>query len=478
MLEVFNWINKVLCVYIPRYKICPGHDTPLHYLYDRIVKNVPKTIGWAARGAGKSWLTGLECWFKALYNPRWEAVILGGSLDQSQKSYRATLSFWDIIGDLKYSFLKTEPLLSRTLLKNGASYSISPASTKAVRGPHPNALYIDEFDEIDPVVFRAAMQQPQSKNGYNATWAIISTMHKVGGLMSDWVDNAEARGFRLYTWCILEVMQPCMDYSCSTCVLEGWCHGSMKPKIQEAIKEQLSLEIIEKGDLPIMGYITVEDVISKVKNASIDGKRRGIAIDVDSELFCIRPSRSGLVYSNFDPYVHIIEPFSIPETWVRYRAFDFGFTNPWACIYIAYDKAKDIYYIYDELYETGKSTRDMIPILTDGVRYELQVGDVACPDDIQDLNKSGIKTVAYKQSIPDGLKRVRRLLEKRVDGSYGLYVFKNCVNTTREFESYRYDELSNSEIPVDDNNHLLSALRYLIFALEYGETVIKTGLYV
>lgn len=417
---------------------------------------------------------------KARFFPAWEANILGGSLDQSKKAYQATMNFWRATDDINgRDVLAEEPLISETRFKNGSRYGISTASTRSVRGPHPHCLFLDEIDEMDIEVFNAAMLQPQGDDRYKASWAFTSTWHRADGIMADWINNASARNFKLYKWCILEVMEGCYDYSCSTCnkVLEEQCQGKMKQAMELAESEQLRLGIILPGEPARMGFNSVEDVIAKIESAFISGSQHRISsiIDIDAELFCRKPRRTGLVYSDFDPNIHVIQPFNIPETWVRYRAFDFGFTNPWACVYVAYDKARDIYFIYDELYELGKSTRDLIPVLTDGIKYELQVGDVACPDDIHDLNKAGIATVAYKQAIADGIKRIRRLLKRRVDGNCGLYVFNSCTNTIKEFLSYRYNDQTNSENPIDENNHALSALRYLIFALEYGETVLKHG---
>lgn len=41
----------------------------------------------------------------------------------------------------------------------------------------------------------------------------------------------------------------------------------------------------------------------------------------------------GLVYEEYDPRRHVIEPFEIPRDWHRYQSIDFGYTNPFVCQY-------------------------------------------------------------------------------------------------------------------------------------------------
>src|SRR4030042_828122 len=59
---------------------------------------------------------------------------------------------------------------------------------------------------------------------------------------------------------------------------------------------------------------------------------------------------TGLVYKEFDRDVHVLKAFPIPESWCHYRGVDFGYTNPFACLWIAVDN-DDNWFVYQELYE-------------------------------------------------------------------------------------------------------------------------------
>jgi hypothetical protein len=65
------------------------------------------------------------------------------------------------------------------------------------------------------------------------------------------------------------------------------------------------------------------------------------------------------------------------------------------------------------------------------------------------------------------------LVPSRVEGSPKLFIFSNCVNTIKEFETYRWKEksvsqaqdLNEPDVPDKANDHAMDALRY--FAVSY-----------
>lgn len=65
----------------------------------------------------------------------------------------------------------------------------------------------------------------------------------------------------------------------------------------------------------------------------------------------------GMAFPEFRPDVHVIKPFTIPETWRRFRAVDYGRTNPFCCLWFAIDHDGDLF-VYRELYEAGLNASD------------------------------------------------------------------------------------------------------------------------
>ena len=63
-----------------------------------------------------------------------------------------------------------------------------------------------------------------------------------------------------------------------------------------------------------------------------------------------------------------------------------------------------------------------------------------------------------------GIAKVRSWL-KTADNYVRLYVTSNCINTIKEFKSYKYPE-KGGDRPVDRDNHLMDALRYVLYTVD------------
>lgn len=71
---------------------------------------------------------------------------------------------------------------------------------------------------------------------------------------------------------------------------------------------------------------------------------------------------SGLVFDEWNPEYHLIDPFEIPETWTRYRAIDHGRVNPTAALLAAVDPDGNVY-LYDEYYQVDKVVSENVPAI-------------------------------------------------------------------------------------------------------------------
>lgn len=60
----------------------------------------------------------------------------------------------------------------------------------------------------------------------------------------------------------------------------------------------------------------------------------------------------GAFFSEWDPTVHVIRPFSIPKDWKRWFAMDWGTTSPYAGLWLAEAPNGDIH-VYGEIYGQG-----------------------------------------------------------------------------------------------------------------------------
>lgn len=187
----------------------------------------------------------------------------------------------------------------------------------------------------------------------------------------------------------------------------------------------------------------------------------------------------GVVYDDWDRQVHIIDPFEIPASWRRIRAIDFGYTNPFVCLWIAIDDDCRMY-VYRELYHTKRTVKvhaAQINALSGDETYEFTVADHDA-EGRATLTESGISTRAANKEVNRGIEAVQERIKVAGDGKPRLYVFRNCLverdaalveakqpcSLIEEMDSYSWkkqaDGKPNKEEPEKLHDHAADALRY------------------
>ena len=204
-------------------------------------------------------------------------------------------------------------------------------------------------------------------------------------------------------------------------------------------------------------------------------------------------SAEGVVYEDFSRDVHVLDAGkrpdlfgsdgkpSIPAHWRRIRVVDFGYTNPFVCLWAALDEDGRIY-IYREIYRTRRLVRDHaddIKRLSQGERIETTVVDHDA-EDRATLEDAGIRTVAAWKPIERGIEAVKARLRVSGDGRPRLFVLQGGlvdrdedlaaahkpVSLMDEFENYLYPKADDGrpikEVPVKADDHACDGLRYLV----------------
>lgn len=193
----------------------------------------------------------------------------------------------------------------------------------------------------------------------------------------------------------------------------------------------------------------------------------------------------GVVYEEFDRAIHVIERRPIPESWRRIRAIDFGYTNPFVCLWLAIDPDGRAC-VYRQIYRTGRLVADHaaeIKRLSLGERIEATVADHDA-EDRATLHAAKVLTIAAHKPIKPGIEAVQRRLRPAGDGHPRLFLMEDSLvemdetldeakkpySVDQEFESYSWprgqDGKSMKEVPVDADNHAMDALRYAVAYLD------------
>jgi hypothetical protein len=193
----------------------------------------------------------------------------------------------------------------------------------------------------------------------------------------------------------------------------------------------------------------------------------------------------GAVYE-FDDALHLIDPIPIPATWRIIRVVDFGYTNPFVCQWWAIDHDGRMYLIR-EIYMTRRTVKKHSEKIVGLSQYHNPIEATIADHDAEDratLEENGIPTKAAYKSISVGIQKVEERLKKQGDGKPRLYVFRDALveqdeqlavlkkptSTQEEFAVYMWpkgaDGKSLKEVPVDDNNHGMDAMRYAVMYVD------------
>ncbi len=179
----------------------------------------------------------------------------------------------------------------------------------------------------------------------------------------------------------------------------------------------------------------------------------------------------GLVYALFDREVHVVEPFAPPADWKRVRAIDFGYTNPFVCLWGAVDYDGRLY-IYDEHYKAGALIEEHAQEIHKRGAVSWTVADHDAQERAE-LNAKGVPTTAAIKEVSLGLQRVAERLVVQPDGYPRLFVSGNCVNLLREFGQYVWeppkDGKAVKEEPRKENDHTMDGLKYMVATLDKGK---------
>nr|WP_244407226.1 PBSX family phage terminase large subunit [Sebaldella termitidis] len=178
----------------------------------------------------------------------------------------------------------------------------------------------------------------------------------------------------------------------------------------------------------------------------------------------------GLIYENWEEREFDIEKLLSRTDIKTAFGLDFGYTNDPSGLFCgAVDKANKIIYVFDEFYKKGLSNRKIYEeIKIKGYSKERIRADCAEPKSIDELKRDfGLKIKGArkgKDSINNGIQYIQ---------DYKIIIHPRCVNFITEISNYTWadDRLGDKiNVPIDDFNHLMDAMRYGLEDLIIGAT--------
>lgn len=269
----------------------------------------------------------------------------------------------------------------------------------------------------------------------------------------------------IYEECRMRVMDRQGDIYGTMTPLMGltWVHDEIylnKSNSPEVWCQHMSWE-----DNPYLPPAEVKNMIAALAKSEQESRRHG-------RFF----SANGLVYPEFDPQKHIIDPFPVPPEWYAGIAIDPGLKNPLSAHWYAEDGEGTVFVIAEH-YAAGLDVAAHCariqeickalswPKTADG-KYACLM-DSAANQQTLGADKSvarlfsdfGIVPVTrVNKSVWAGIQKVRRRLCQKEGG---LFVFACCPHMAEEFKTYRYGE---GDAPRKVNDHAMDELRYFIMS--------------
>jgi len=460
--DLKNYVKIFLGVDVPDKRICPEHNSPMDYLWHSFSadfsserKQNGDCVVWANRGGGKTKLAAVGTLLDCIFKPNCQVRILGGSGEQAGRMYEYLMSFLD--GGFE-EFLASDALKKRCRFANNSAVEVLTQSARSVRGQHIHKLRCDEVELFDREVFAAAKFTTQSTNGLLAAMEIISTMHRPYGLMQEVVASAEKFSTPVFKWCMWEVIEKCVDRICSQCPLLDDCRGCAKNAA---------------------GYLKIDDCITAM--------RRSSRACWESEMLCRKPNLENAVFHEFDPAIHI-RSVEYDANLPLYRTLDFGFVNPFVCLWIQVD-GEGVVRVIDE-YVRSRATIDVhaaemkarTPCPEANVAETFcdpagtSSNDVTGTSAVKELRQAGIATRFRKSGIQEGIELIRASI-RAGDGKSRLVISPKCRRLIEAMQCYHYPDNvgqnRSAELPFKDGvyDHPIDALRY--FFVSHCQTCTK-----
>jgi phage terminase large subunit len=169
----------------------------------------------------------------------------------------------------------------------------------------------------------------------------------------------------------------------------------------------------------------------------------------------------GLVYENWKEEAFDIEDIRSRPGIISALGLDFGYTNDPSTLFCGLlDQKEKRLFVFDEMYEKGLSNRKIAEnIQAMGYGKERITADSAEPKSIDELKSLGLRVKGAakgKDSIKNGIQWIQDL---------EIIIHPKCVNFLTEISNYTWDKDkfgTKLNVPIDDFNHLMDAMRYAL----------------
>ena len=189
--------------------------------------------------------------------------------------------------------------------------------------------------------------------------------------------------------------------------------------------------------------------------------------------------KEGAAFTEFDRNIHVVEPFSIPRNWVKFRACDYGYGSYSGVLWFAVSPDEQII-VYRELYCSKVLATDLADMILDAeaddgnIKYGVldsslwhKRGDTG-PSLAEQMIMKGCRfrpSDRSKGSRVSGKNEIhRRLQVDEFTEEPRLVFFNTCTNMVSQLPALPLDKKNPEDVDTRAEDHLYDALRYGIMS--------------
>jgi len=176
---------------------------------------------------------------------------------------------------------------------------------------------------------------------------------------------------------------------------------------------------------------------------------------------------------------HVVEPFTIPDTWKKIRCIDHGRAAPTACLWGAIDYDGKLWW-YREYYKAGEDAdinAAEIARLSEGEEYAFTVLDSACfaktgaGETIADIySRNGVTCLPSHKNRLAGWALMHEYLRGDSVDYPKMVFFNTCTNSIKTIPTLIHDEKKPEDLNTKGEDHAADAINYALQMLEEGSS--------